>query len=90
MYVQEILLPVCTCYIPLQYTSQHDVVISGDQSGMVEYWSGPVQEYGFPKAAKFQHKIDTDLYEFAKVNSSTVADGHFSKVKFTVFTYHHI
>ncbi len=42
-------------------------MVSGDTSGMVEYWSGPAQEYGFPKAAKFQHKIDTDLYEFAKV-----------------------
>ncbi len=52
---------------PSQYNSRHDIVVSGDQSGMVEYWSGPAQEYGFPKAAKFQHKIDTDLYEFAKV-----------------------
>ncbi len=38
---------------------------------MVEYWSGPAQEYGFPRAAKFQHKIDTDLYEFAKVHVNT-------------------
>ena len=53
---------------PLQYDSQHDIVVSGDRSGMVEYWSGPAQEYGFPRAAKFQHKIDTDLYEFAKVH----------------------
>ncbi|XP_064385842.1 peptidylprolyl isomerase domain and WD repeat-containing protein 1-like [Halichondria panicea] len=50
----------------MEYDSQHDIVVSGDQSGMVEYWSGPAQEYGFPRAAKFQHKIDTDLYEFAK------------------------
>lgn len=53
---------------PSQYDYHHDIVVSGDQSGMVEYWSGPGQEYGFPKAAKFQHKIDTDLYEFAKVH----------------------
>ncbi len=53
---------------PLQYDSQYDIVVSGDRSGMVEYWSGPAQEYGFPRAAKFQHKIDTDLYEFAKVH----------------------
>ena len=52
---------------PSQYDSLHDMVVSGDQSGMIEYWSSPVQEYGFSKAAKFQRKIDTHLYEFAKV-----------------------
>ena len=34
---------------------------------MVEYWGGPSSDYGFPKNIKFEHKIDTDLYDFAKV-----------------------
>ena len=67
----------CKHFLSLQYDSCHDIVVSGDQSGMVEYWSGPVQEYGFPKAAKFEHKIDTDLYEFAKVtHTHTQAHTH--------------
>ena len=47
-----------------------DVVISADESGMIEYWSGAAESYGFPKCVHFEHKIDTDLYEFAKVSSS--------------------
>ena len=52
----------------LQYNSVFDVVISADESGMVEYWSGAAKSYGFPKCVQFEHKIDTDLYEFAKVS----------------------
>ena len=50
-----------------QYNSVYDVAISGDQSGMLEYWAGPAQDYGFPKSVKFEYKTDTDLYEFIKV-----------------------
>lgn len=42
-------------------------MVSGDESGMIEYWSGPATEYSFPKNVSFQHKMDTDLYEFVKV-----------------------
>ena len=34
---------------------------------MLEYWSGPSGDYGFPGNVKFELKIDTDLYEFVKV-----------------------
>ena len=54
-----------SCY--LQYNSAYDVVISADEGGMVEYWGGASESYGFPKCVHFEHKIDTDLYEFAKV-----------------------
>lgn len=50
-----------------QYNSQFDAVVSGDHSGMLEYWSGPSSGYTFPKSLLFQHKMDTDLYEFVKV-----------------------
>ena len=55
----------------MQYNSVYDVVVSGDQSGMLEYWAGPAQDYGFPKVVKFEYKTDTDLYEFAKVSTSS-------------------
>ena len=39
----------------------------GDRNGMLEYWSGPRNEYKFPKTAAWDCKTDTDLYEFVKV-----------------------
>jgi peptidylprolyl isomerase domain and WD repeat-containing protein 1 len=50
----------------IEYNSQFDAVVSGDQAGMLEYWSGPSTDYSFPKCVLFQHKLDTDLYEFVK------------------------
>ena len=50
----------------MTYCHKFDIVISSDQGGMVEYWSGSGQDYNFPKQANFQSKLDTDLYEFAK------------------------
>lgn len=52
-----------------QYNSQFEAVVSGDQSGMLEYWSGPSSGFAFPKSVLFQHKMDTDLYEFVKVHT---------------------
>jgi peptidylprolyl isomerase domain and WD repeat-containing protein 1 len=34
---------------------------------MVEYWTGALHDYQFPKNVDFESKMDTDLYEFAKV-----------------------
>lgn len=34
---------------------------------MLEYWSGPRNDYKFPKSAAWEFKTDTDLYEFVKV-----------------------
>ena len=42
-------------------------MLSVDEVGMVEYWSGHKHHYEFPKPVKWQYKTDTDLYEFAKV-----------------------
>ena len=33
---------------------------------MLEYWGGPAHSYSFPKNVTFEHKIDTDLYEFVR------------------------
>ena len=44
-----------------------DIVVSTDKSGMLEYWTGQMNEYKFPKNVAFESNLDTDLYEFAKV-----------------------
>lgn len=43
------------------------MVVSTDKNGMIEYWTGPNNEYKFPKNVHFESKMDTDLYEFVKV-----------------------
>ncbi len=48
------------------YNAAHDVAVSADFGGMVEYWRGPKGDYDIPKNVAFESKIDTDLYEFAK------------------------
>jgi len=50
----------------MEYCATHNIVISTDEGGMVEYWSGSRNEYKFPKSVKFESKVETDLYEFAK------------------------
>ncbi|XP_005997502.1 peptidylprolyl isomerase domain and WD repeat-containing protein 1 [Latimeria chalumnae] len=42
------------------------VVVSSDKSGMLEYWTGPPNDYKFPRNVDWEYKTDTDLYEFAK------------------------
>uniref|UniRef100_T1J225 peptidylprolyl isomerase n=1 Tax=Strigamia maritima TaxID=126957 RepID=T1J225_STRMM len=49
----------------IKYNSVYEVVVSVDQSGMLEYWTGPKKDYRFPKNF-FESKLDTDLYEFVK------------------------
>ena len=46
------------------------MIVSTDKNGMVEYWSGPNNDYKFPKNVLYESKMETDLYEFIKVNSS--------------------
>ena len=69
------LLYVCPFYV-LQYNSIFDVIVSADESGMVEYWGGASESYSFPKCVHFEHKIDTDLYEFAKVRDASMVIVH--------------
>ena len=52
--------------VSLVYCVKHDIAVSADQGGMLEYWSGMGQDFGFPRSAKFDSKLDTDLYELAK------------------------
>lgn len=50
----------------------------------MEYWTGPRQDYQFPKNVTFESKMDSDLYEFAKVIifSLLFRDGQDSKLFF--------
>lgn len=50
----------------MKYNSAFDVTISVDKAGILEYWTGSKTDYKFPKCVKFDSKLDTDLYEFAK------------------------
>jgi len=48
------------------YCAAFDIAISADEGGMIEFWSGHTNDYSFPRSVKFESKVDTDLYEFAK------------------------
>jgi len=49
--------------VAMAYSPTYDVVISADQGGFVEYWTGN----GEPAAnVAFKSKLDTDLFEFVK------------------------
>ncbi|BES98710.1 peptidylprolyl isomerase domain and WD [Nesidiocoris tenuis] len=50
----------------IKYNVTHDVAISVDEAGILEYWCGSKRSYQFPKLVKFESKLDTDLYEFVK------------------------
>ncbi|KAJ6632608.1 Peptidylprolyl isomerase domain and WD repeat-containing protein 1 [Pseudolycoriella hygida] len=62
--------PVCI----IKYNVTFDVVVSVDQAGILEYWTGPKQDYKFPsKLVAFESKLDTSLFEFAK--NKTIVSG---------------
>ena len=48
------------------YCAKHDIAISADMGGMLEYWSGMGSDFQFPRNTTFDSKLDTDLYELAK------------------------
>uniref|UniRef100_A0A1I7WZ24 peptidylprolyl isomerase n=1 Tax=Heterorhabditis bacteriophora TaxID=37862 RepID=A0A1I7WZ24_HETBA len=51
----------------IEYSHVLDVVVSIDDSGMIEYWSGAKKDYGFPDNIHWKYKTETDLYEFMRV-----------------------
>jgi peptidylprolyl isomerase domain and WD repeat-containing protein 1 len=47
------------------------MAISIDSIGMIEFWSGSKGSYEFPEEKlNWSSKMDTDLYEYAKMQSS--------------------
>ncbi|CAI4232933.1 unnamed protein product [Auanema sp. JU1783] len=56
----------------MAYNSQYDIVVSVDERGMIEYWSGVKKECAFPDNIGWKYKTDTDLYEYVKVKTVPV------------------
>ncbi|XP_064625093.1 peptidylprolyl isomerase domain and WD repeat-containing protein 1-like [Lineus longissimus] len=56
----------------IRYNPVFEVCVSVDQSGMVEYWTGPKYDYKFPKNILWEYKTDSDLYEFAKCKCQVI------------------
>lgn len=50
----------------MRYNPIYDCVISFDNSGMVEYWTGYKTDFQHPKNVKFSSKLDTHLFDFVK------------------------
>uniref|UniRef100_A0A8D9DXJ5 peptidylprolyl isomerase n=1 Tax=Cacopsylla melanoneura TaxID=428564 RepID=A0A8D9DXJ5_9HEMI len=50
----------------IKFNPVHQVVVSVDKAGILEYWSGYKKQFQFPKCVHFDSKLDTDLFEFAK------------------------
>lgn len=49
----------------MKYVEKLDLVVSGDESGMIEYWCATA--YKFPEdKVNFQLKLETDLFELVK------------------------
>ena len=61
--------PSLLLYFVSQYNAIHDVAVSADEAGMVEYWSGIKHDLQFPKNVDFEYKTDTDLFEFIMVRN---------------------
>eukprot|EP00250_Pteridium_aquilinum_P011322 c19990_g2_i1 orf=539-2413(-) len=56
----------------IKYNPVHDIVISADAQGVLEYWSPSNME--FPtKRVQFKYKTDTDLYAVAKAKTTVSA-----------------
>lgn len=54
----------------IQYNAKVDIAISVDTGGMIEFWSGSKGNFEFPKEKlDWDSKFETDLYEFAKMQS---------------------
>lgn len=68
-----------TPVVAIKYNTVFDVVISVEQSGILEYWQGPKHDFKFPsKVVSFETKLDTSLFEFAK-NKTIVTGLAFSR-----------
>ncbi|CAB3404335.1 unnamed protein product [Caenorhabditis bovis] len=58
----------------IQYSPSLDIIVSIDDTGMMECWHGEKGGFEFPKdVLTWEYKLDTDLYEFFKVKTVPVA-----------------
>lgn len=53
----------------IKYNVRFEVVVSVDRAGMLEYWTGPKNDYKFPsKIVSFESKLDTSEFSSATVS----------------------
>jgi len=57
----------------ISYNSGLDFVVSADRKGIIEYWGTSKIDYQLPKIVKFSSKLDTDLFEFAKLKTYPIS-----------------
>ncbi|VDL80938.1 unnamed protein product [Nippostrongylus brasiliensis] len=57
----------------IEYNHVMDIIISIDDTGMIEYWSGAKREFKIAENVKFKYKTETDLYEFIKAKTVPVS-----------------
>lgn len=50
----------------ITYNPVYETAVSVDKAGIIEYWTGPKNEYKFPRKVQFESKLDTDLFDFVK------------------------
>lgn len=54
--------------VRMRFNSALSIMVSIDNSGILHYWSTHRNDYSFPSnVVKFKSKMDTDLYELAKI-----------------------
>ena len=53
----------------MKFNPVYDCTVSVDMAGILEYWQGMKNDYQFPKCVRFESKLDTDLFEFAKAKT---------------------
>ncbi|CAD6195588.1 unnamed protein product [Caenorhabditis auriculariae] len=54
----------------IEYCHALDIVVSIDDAGMIECWSGEKGEFDFPQERlKWEYKVETDLYDFVKAKT---------------------
>lgn len=52
--------------VVMKYNVKFETVVSVDKTGILEYWGTGKVDYKVPKCIKFESKLDTDLFDFAK------------------------
>lgn len=74
----------------MKYNLRYDVIVSTDQAGILEYWTGAKTDYIFPsKIVSFESKLDTGKFNEQKnrfLTSSQTMVTSFLSVFFFFFT----
>ncbi|CAP27940.2 Protein CBR-CYN-15 [Caenorhabditis briggsae] len=57
----------------IEYSQSLDMIVSIDESGIIECWSGDRGDFEFPQSKlSWEYKLETDLYDFVKAKTIPV------------------